>query len=414
MQRIFNLFQWIIFLAVTAACANTVLRYWTPGGMVLSLFNLAVPPVLFIFFRKNSVNRLGIFLLCSPVIFLLETIYIIYHKLNIPVILAVNLLAIVFTVNLSLFAMFGRYFTGHLKKHIDIYLYPLLALSISAYVLLYLKEPFNLTPYIFLLAALTFFYLVMVRQLRAHERMITEQQQTISNTRDMVRSIIHDLSNFISAAYGWSKLAIKSDDPEKRKKHYAKAEYSFTHTADHIKTITSILCDRQNMVTLSQIAPQTFCDELFSSLRDSFVGKTVHVRGGPAELQPGRFTFSSPSTFQGKRLFADIPKMSSAILNLMTNARKAGADSMSLSIEENKEPAGLRLFFRDNGSGIPAPKVNMLFKERLNSETGSGVGLLGVRIIISCHNASIFCTNPNSSGNGITEFTIKTLPYESS
>jgi len=413
-QRKFEIFRWIIFSAVTLACIDTVIRYWTPRGMFLSLFNMAVPPVLFFYFKKNSVNRLGIFLLCSPVIFLLETIYVIYSKLYLPVLLAVNLLAIVFTVNLSLFALFGQYFTGRLKKHIDIYLYPLLALSCCAYVSLYVVEPFNLTPYIFLLIVLTFFYLIMVRQLRVHERMIIEQRQTITNTREMVRSIIHDLSNLISAAYGWSKLAVKSDDPEKRRKNYAKAEFSFTHTNDYIKTITSILCDRQNMVSLEQMTPATFCNELYGNLRDSFVGESEHTRDHQVQLQPGRFIFSSPAAFHGKYLFADIPKFASAILNLMTNARNAGADGMSLLISETDSPPGLRLSFRDNGKGIPEEKAGMLFKERLKSKTGSGVGLLGVRIIISCHNASIFCTNPNSNGNGITEFTIKTLPYESS
>ena len=81
-----------------------------------------------------------------------------------------------------------------------------------------------------------------------------------------------------------------------------------------------------------------------------------------------------------------------------------------MSVKKNGG-TGLELQVLDNGCGIPSEKISSLFREKIDSGNGAGVGLLGVRMIIQCHKANIACINHNSDGTGQTEFLISTLEY---
>lgn len=407
----FNIVRWLVLSTTTLSCIYAIIRYFSIPGIPIVVINCAVPPFLFFFFRKNTINRIGVFLLVCPIIFVLETLYIVLRGLPMPSQLSINQLATIFTLCLFLFALFGEHLSGRLRKHIDLYLYPLLALTILEYVIIYLKTPFNLPPYIFLLVAISGFYLIMVRQLRLNERLIAEQHQTIINARIMFRSVIHDLANIIAAAGGWSNLAFKVRDEIRRKENQEKATGSFRHATDHIKTVTAILNDSRTIVSLSQMTPINFCESIIYFLKNNHVGEMAVVTDEEPEFRENTLLFAHPVKFTGKHIYADTHAFGNALLNLVSNAKKAGANSMLLLVTETTNRSGLQIALKDNGCGIPTNKVDRLFKERIESDNGSGVGLIGVKMIISCHDADISIENANSDGNGITEFSIKELVY---
>jgi signal transduction histidine kinase len=414
-NRLLTFFHWSIFTAVAVCCIFTIVKYWTLSAWPIIGLNAAVPPLLFVFFRKNTVNRLGVFMLCAPMVFIIEMIYIIVAQLPFPLDVANNLLAFVFTISLTLFALFGEYFTGRLRRHIDIMVYPLLVLNLAGYLLIYFRKPFNLTPYLLTIALLGLYYLLMVRRIRTHERMIVEQHQTIINTRLMMRSQVHDIANFVNAATGWAHLAQNSTTAEKRKERGEKAKASFARLTDHLRTIVGMLSDQKNLVQLVSMNPVAFLESLGDFLQDSFVGETRIVRGDvDDEFVAGTLIIAIPAICTGRSVFVDIQAFCTATFNLLANARKAGATAMRFLVDEQVEPAGLRIRIQDNGPGIPQSKSEMLFKERVESATGSGVGLIGVRMVIDCHDAKISVTDPNTDGQSRTEFTIETLKYISS
>lgn len=368
--------------------------------------------MLYFYLKKEAINHLGTFFLFCPLIFILETMYIIVMGLDLPLMIAVNQLPIIFSLCLSLFALFGEHFTGRLRKHMDLYLFPLLALTILEYVIIYIRFPFDPTPYCILIFALSGFYLIMVRQLRSNTRLIAEQHQTITHTRTMMRSIVHDLANIVSAASGWSSMAFKAQDEHKRTSCQAKAVGAFTFATEHIKSVTAILSDEGTVVNLSQISPAFFCDKLAECLKNNHVGDTVIMKGSsPDALAHDTLLIVSPDEYSGKLIYADTHTFGNALINLVSNAKKAGASDIAIEITESEGKTGLQINFKDNGRGIPAQKVDRLFKERVESANGTGVGLLGVRMIINCHNADIAVVNPNSDGTGTTEFCIKPISY---
>jgi hypothetical protein len=221
MTKQIQLFRWMVFLVTSALCIDAIIKYWTPVGSPIVAFNCAIPIFMFFFFRKDTVNRIGIFMLISPFVFIGELSYIILFGLPIPLDTAVNELAILFTANLTLFGMFGDHFTGWMRKNLDRFVYPLLVPNLAAYALVYIKHPFPVLPYLFLIAVL------------------------------------------------------------------------------------------------------------------------------------------------------------------------AGATAMAICIEETQKPHGLQIRIRDNGRGVPEDVLSNLFRGKVTSQTGSGVGLLGVRMIVECHGGHI-------------------------
>jgi signal transduction histidine kinase len=404
-------YRWILWVAVTASCINAVVLFRTaPEGLPLVLLNAITPVFLFFFFRKDSANRLGLFLLCSPLVFIGETLYIIITGIVLPLQLALNMLVVIFTCCLTLFAISGDQFTGQLKKYLDLYLIPLMISIIAALMVIYHKYPFPIVPYLLVLVALSALYIIMVRQIRSNERKITEQHQSIANNHIMMRGFIHDLGNSIAAASGWSSMAIKAATEEKRKINGEKANDAFKHVIDHVKTVTLLLNDQKNVVSLVQISPAAFCEALLSYLQKSYVGEIILGKDAVA-VTPGVLDFRMPATFTGKHLYADTEGFGRVLHNMVINAQKAGATGIAIIIEEVPDPASLRIRILDNGKGIAEETTARLFKERIASDNGSGVGLLGVRMIVRCHNATIEIAEPNSNGTGQTEFVISNLLY---
>jgi signal transduction histidine kinase len=412
--KLIQTFRWSIFAAVFLLSAQTVIGYWQKNAWPIVAFNLILPVLLYFFLRTHTVNRIGYFLLASPVCFILEVTYLLHAKISLAFLTATNLVAIVFSINLTLFAVFGDHFTGQLKKHLDSIVYPLLAANLAAYGLLYLMHPFNITPYIFMICLLAFYFIVMVRHIRSRESMIAEQKKTILNSRVMMRGQIHDISNFLGSISGWIGLAGRINLEDKRLYYIGKAKASFEHIKEHLHTVVAMLDDEHYMVRLSLMTATRFIEHVADFLKDSFVGETRVIKEpAPEELIPGTLLFVRPAILSPKHLYVDLSAFCSAIVNLISNAGKAGATGMMVVIEESSAPPGLTISIRDNGPGIPAAKAALLFKEKVESATGSGVGLLGVRMIIESHDAEIKLTNPNTAGVGYTEFTISGLKYAS-
>lgn len=411
-DRMISLFRWIIFAGVTVACVFAIIDYWTLSAWPIIVFNSFFPPFLFWFLGKHTANRLGIFMVSAPVIFILEMMYLIYARLPIPLDVVTNELAFIFTISLTVFALFGEHFDGWLKKHMDALLYPLLGLNLIAYLLIYYKQHFNLIPYLLMLAFLAFYYLISARTIRSNERMIIEQHHTNVNTRIMMRGQIHDISNFLVAITSWFQMAGKERVEENRREYIENGNASSLRLNDHLRTILDMLTDQKNMVHLCLTTPQEFVEYFADFLKDSFVGEIQVVAGdAPRDFVPATLVFAHPISFTGKHILIDIKVFCTAILNLISNARKAGANAMIFCLEERRQPHGLQLRVQDNGSGIPAEKKDLLFKQKVQSDSGSGIGLIGVRMVINCHGATIALTNNNSDGKSRTEFTIAGLEY---
>lgn len=82
--------------------------------------------------------------------------------------------------------------------------------------------------------------------------------------------------------------------------------------------------------------------------------------------------------------------------NIISNARKAGATELSITINEN-ENGNLEIAFIDNGTGILNENLKRVYDFGFTTTDGSGIGLYHVKEIMKSMSASIFAENNNES-----------------
>jgi signal transduction histidine kinase len=91
---------------------------------------------------------------------------------------------------------------------------------------------------------------------------------------------------------------------------------------------------------------------------------------------------------------ADVDQLQQIVLNLVRNALAAtpGGGRITVRIETQREPPGVRLIVRDTGPGIPPEMQANLFEPFFTTraaEGGTGLGLAVVRSIVADHGGTI-------------------------
>jgi signal transduction histidine kinase len=98
------------------------------------------------------------------------------------------------------------------------------------------------------------------------------------------------------------------------------------------------------------------------------------------------------------------------LLNLIDNALKYGGEGVriTLALRRLPESGPLRLAVRDNGPGIPAADLPLIFEKGYRgaqvrgSRAGSGFGLALVRAIVEWHGGSVAAESAPEGGTSLT------------
>jgi signal transduction histidine kinase len=92
--------------------------------------------------------------------------------------------------------------------------------------------------------------------------------------------------------------------------------------------------------------------------------------------------------------------------NLIDNSIKHGKKVAQIRLHYNKDEDGVKLFYEDDGVGIPSANKPKLFGEGFTSGNGSGLGLKLIEKIIGVYGWTIAETGEPGKG---AKFTI-TIP----
>lgn len=113
-------------------------------------------------------------------------------------------------------------------------------------------------------------------------------------------------------------------------------------------------------------------------------------------------------TWEGRIPHAAVPaaardrELREVLLNLLENARLAGASQVTLDVESLTE-GGALIRVRDNGSGIPPHLLNRIFEPHFSTRTsGSGLGLAISRRLVDGWGGAISAENAPSGGAVLT------------
>jgi len=99
----------------------------------------------------------------------------------------------------------------------------------------------------------------------------------------------------------------------------------------------------------------------------------------------------------------DPAQMEQVLINLVKNAREAGAPEDSIELKVHEYPAGWRLELLDSGAGMSDEVLrNALLPFYSTKTTGAGLGLTLCREVIEAHGGRISLANRPEGGLAVT------------
>ena len=115
-------------------------------------------------------------------------------------------------------------------------------------------------------------------------------------------------------------------------------------------------------------------------------------------------------SLEKEQITIDSPIMINCLLNLMKNAKAAGAGAVDIEFRKGRSKS-VEVLVRDNGRGFSGGKADEAFKTQMTStSSGTGFGLLGIKYNLELMGCTIALQDANSSGKGRTCFLIQGIP----
>ncbi|MZP30129.1 HAMP domain-containing protein [Heliobacterium undosum] len=246
----------------------------------------------------------------------------------------------------------------------------------------------------------------MARKLREGEKL---QQEYEENRKTLIANISHDLKTPITAIQGHVEALMEGvpDSPERQEKY--------------LKTI------QRNTVYINKLIDDLF---LFSQLdlgKLALHVQSLSIRPFMADLMEEfkfeveerqcRFTFKDSLT-DAHQVSIDGKRINQAVRNIIDNAVKYGPETgLAITAELYSEGDFVCLSIEDNGPGIPAEKIPLIFdrfyridRARTKDLGSTGLGLAIAKELIEAHGGRI---NVSSRENEGARFTLS-LPVERS
>lgn len=208
-------------------------------------------------------------------------------------------------------------------------------------------------------------------------------QHSYSNFKFLMRCIVHDIRNTLQIFYG-SQSAYKKQQYERAQSLLEKAQNQLNGTINSMILISK----GKNFIEPKRIA----ISQINEMLKD----------------YDNRIINQMNTVDESLAVWIDEFSFYNALQNLVRNALYANATKITCIWDMQQD--SLNLHILDDGDGIPDEKVNSLFKEEVQSQTGSGIGLLGVKYWIQLNGATIDLVQDEISPH--THFLIKQIPFE--
>jgi len=220
---------------------------------------------------------------------------------------------------------------------------------------------------------------------------------------DFFHMISHDLKNPLSSVIGFIDLLLHGSNKdklhEKQKKYLEFANKSAGDLKKMLDDLSTIIKMQQRKIELDK---ETFVlNDLFVEVQQSFY---------PLFVQ-NETDFKFKVTPNDLTIVADYQRIKQVLSNLIGNAVKSG-ENVVVKMEAVKLASDTIIVVEDNGEGIPADKIPLLFERFAQlytyqeADAGLGLGLSIVKNIINLHNGTISVDSQINKG---TKFTI-TLP----
>jgi len=213
----------------------------------------------------------------------------------------------------------------------------------------------------------------------------TELKNLVQFKEDLTGMIVHDLKNPLNTIINYSQIHRQKGKFEEHRKinEIINIEIAAKKMLGIVNTIIDLQKWEEAKITLS--FSQNSLNHIIAS---SLQNVNLLLRQKNISIQ----NMISHSI----QLECDEDLIESVLVNLLTNAIKFSPNNKSITIRSVTESGFVRILIIDEGPGIPADKIPLLFKKYARAEirkiglsTSSGLGLAFSKIVIEAHQGQI-------------------------
>jgi signal transduction histidine kinase len=236
----------------------------------------------------------------------------------------------------------------------------------------------------------------LVERLAAAE---AERSKVEQSRRDLVANISHDLRTPLTSIQGFTEaMADDSTPPDVRRRHAATV-------AERIGALNAMLGDLLELSRLQALPDiKRAPTDLPELLRQQIIGLMPEIEAAGLEIDVDLPDALGP-------VMVDQRLIGRAVQNLLVNAIRHSGGARRIEVTLDRNPAagpGLAITIADDGQGIPAADLPMLFDRyyqgtsATNAARGTGLGLAIVRQIAEHHGGRITVRTAEGSGTSFT------------
>ncbi|MBR1588518.1 MAG: PAS domain-containing protein [Kiritimatiellae bacterium] len=239
---------------------------------------------------------------------------------------------------------------------------------------------------------------VLVRDVTdAHARAESELESSRTDAvRDLAAGVAHEIGNPLNALSLNLQLLAREfrrePDPERRERLLL----DISTAQNEVKRLEGIIKGFLSALRPARLnlAPGSILDPLkdtLAALKAQFEDRRIQT------------SLDLPSALP--TVLIDRAQMEQVFFNLVKNALEAMKDCGSLAVAVAADDRDVRVFFRDNGSGMDAATLAHIFEPyRTTKEQGTGLGLMVCRRIVRAHGGEIDVESKPGAG---TTFTVR-------
>lgn len=220
---------------------------------------------------------------------------------------------------------------------------------------------------------------------------ISYVKQLESDRSDFIHTLSHDLKNPLTSIMGWTELLQRTMPDDSKSKRYT----------------TEIVNVSKRMVNMVNDLLKTLSGEETIQLNrqpcrfGELVQKAVADAQGTAVAKSIDLTYQLQGT--SYPIWADARRLYHLVLNLVDNAIKYSSENTHVEVVLTYRGDAIYLFVRDQGKGILEEDLPHIFDKfyrshQVQSESGSGIGLAGVRSIVEAHGGQVTARNRPEGG----------------
>lgn len=213
--------------------------------------------------------------------------------------------------------------------------------------------------------------------------------QLLENHQTTVSMIAHEIRNPLTLIYS-SLQMMQVQHPE------VKDFSHWSQTLNDVEFTCQLLADLSTFNNGKALNYSVFSMERF--LKNIAVSFAISLEADAPLLE---FTSSVPKdlgNFTGDKV-----KLEEVFINLLKNARDAVGESGKISMTATRHPDSLVILIKDNGCGIPAEHLDIIFEPfKTYKPEGTGLGLALSKRIVEAHGGYLSVSSIENTGSTFT------------